>query len=298
MQIVASWRVLASSVALSSILLAGCGGGDSTAPAKTGPETAPSTVGDREPEVEAPADVPAKIDIAAVRNDARTAMFVPAPTEFQAALKESAPDVDIRKLVKDSGRTLEGKNSAVLALETGVRISNVLMSVHTGDKAAILARMRSALEGLRALKAPDRILKEVEQVIGEYEGGTLTDPELGPAFDVLAERINDDLQRMSDPNTATLVQAGGWVQGAHLLSTALSGAAISGDAAALLHQPTVLAYFLGFLKESGPGRAGDPQVAAVITEMEAMQILAAKPELSADDVQAVATHTGNILAKF
>ena len=298
MQILESWRVVASSVALSSLLLAGCGGTDQDAGGTaTPPGTAPSVV-ESEPELAAPDDVPTKIDIAAVRNEARTAMFVPAPTEFQAALKASAPDVDIRKLVKDSGRTLEGKNTAVLALETGVRISNVLMSVHTRDKAAILVRMKSAREGLVALKAPEGVVKEVDRVIADYNSGSLTDDELGPVFDVLAERINDDLQRMTDSNTATLVQAGGWVQGAYLLSTALSSAGVTGEAAALLHQPTVLEYFLKFLKDSGPARAGDPQVTAVITEMEAMRLIAAKVELGPGDVKAVATHTGNILAKF
>lgn len=298
MQILESWRVVASSVALSSLLLAGCGGGDPATPAPSTGTTAPSVANEAEPEVAAPEDVPTKIDIAAVKDEARTAMFVPAPTEFQAALKASAPDVDIRKLVKDSGRTLEGKNTAVLALETGVRISNVLMSVHTGDKAAILSRMRAAQEGLTALKAPQSVIDEVGQVIKDYEGGTLTDAELGPSFDVLAERINDDLRSKADPNMATLVQAGGWVQGANLLSTALDSAGVAGEAAALLHQPTVLAYFTSFLKDSGPGRAGDPQVVAVIAEMDAMALVAAKAELSGDDVKAVAAHTSNILAKF
>ena len=297
MQILNSWRVIASSVALSSLLLAGCGGTETDPGGTATPGTAPSVTAP-EPEVAAAEDVPMKIDIAAVKNEARTAMFVPAPTEFQAALKASAPDVDIRKLVKDSGRTLEGKNTAVLALETGVRISNVLMSVHTRDKAAIIARMKSAREGLVALKAPGGVIKEVDRVIADYGSGSLTDDELGPVFDVLAERINDDLQRMTDSNTATLVQAGGWVQGANLLSTALSSAGITGEAAALLHQPTVLDYFLRFLKESGPARAGDPQVTAVITEMEAMKAIASKAELGAADVKAVASHTSNILAKF
>jgi hypothetical protein len=298
MQILVSWRVAASSVALTSLLLAGCGGGDSGPAAAVTPATAPSTAGNTEPEVAAPEDVPTKIDIAAVRSEARTAMFVPAPTEFQAALKVSAPDVDIRKLVKDSDRPLDGKNEAVLALETGVRISTVLMSVHSKDKPAILKRMRDAREGLEALKAPASIIDQVKQVIADYEGGTLTDDELGPAFDVLAERINDDLERKADPNTATLVKAGGWVQGANLLSTALSSANVTGEAAALLHQPTVLEYFLRFLKESGPGRAGDPQVAAVITEMDAMMAIASKVELSSDDVAAIAKHTSAILAQF
>ena len=300
MTICATWRAGTSSAALLSLLLlAGCTGGDSANDAKDPQgETAPRSTPEPELENVDPEDIPDKIDLAAVRDTARTAMFVPAPTEFQAALKASAPDVDIRKLVKDSDRKLEGKQPALVALETGVRISNVLMSIHTGDKGKILARMKSASEGLAALKAPGSVTSEINQLIADYEGDTLTSAELGPAFDVLAERINDDLQTKTDPATATLVQAGGWVQGANLLSKALVAAGVTGEAAALLHQPTVLAHFLDFLKKSDPARAGDPNVTAVIQEMEAMQAIAGKDELSADDVKAVATHTGNILAKF
>ncbi len=299
MTICATWRAATSSAALLSLLLlTGCSGSDPAPANHPQGETAPQST--PEPELQAVdrEDSPNKIDLAAVRDTARTAMFVPAPTEFQAALKASAPNVDIRKLVEDSGRTLEGKQNAIIALETGVRMSNVLMSVHTGDKVKILARMKSASEGLQALKAPDSVTTEINKLIADYEADTLTSAELGPAFDVLAERINDDLQTKTDPATATLVQAGGWVQGAHLLSKALSSAGVTGEAAALLHQPTVLAHFLDFLKNSDPARAGDPSVTAVIQEMEAMQAIAGKDELSADDVKAVASHTGNILAKF
>lgn len=263
------------------------------ADAATADSPAPDAAGDSGDVV-----VPGKIDISAVRDDARTAMFIPAPSEFQAALQASNVSVDIRKLVKDADRSLEGKSRSIIALETGVRMANLLLSVQTADKATLMGRMGRAREGLVALGSPDDLVKDVDRTISDFESGTLTAKELGPALDVLAEQIHDDLAEQADPAVATLVQSGGWVQGVHLLSTALSDAGISGDAAALLHQPTVLAHFTGFLKQSDAGRAGDPDVIAVIGEMEKMSAIAAHDTLSADDVKAVAAHTAAILAWF
>jgi len=278
-----------------AVAFAGCGNSSTTA------ESTPSNVAPPIPaDAEAPVlqDVPEKIDVNAVRDTARTAMFVPAPSEFQAALKVSAEGIDMRKLVQDSDRTLQGKQKPIIALETGVRISNVLMTVHAGDKAATLGRMRKAKEGLTALQAPASVVAEIDRVIADYDGGALSQVELTPALDVLAERINDDLLTGTDVQTATLVQAGGWVQGANLLAKAVGGAGLGGDAAALLNQPTLLAYFLDFLKNSDPGRAGDPDVVAVIGELEKMQAVVANGELTTEDVNAIAGHTDAILARF
>lgn len=282
-------------------LLAGCSD-DKTEPSSTeapAPEAAPSDAPPADAAAEADANVvPSKIDISAVRDDARTAMFIPAPSEFQAALKSSNVAVDIRKQVKDSDRTLQGKNRSIIALETGVRLANLLLSVQTADKAVLIARMKRAREGLVALGSPDDLVKEVDRVVVDFEKDVLSAAELGPALDVLAEQIQDDLAEQADPAVGTLVQAGGWVQGVNLLSTALADGGMSGDAAALLHQPTVLAYFTAFLKQSDAGRSGDPDVVAVISEMEKMALIAGKDSLSTDDVKSVAAHTAAILAWF
>jgi len=244
------------------------------------------------------ADVPTKIDISAVKAEGRIAMFVPAPTEFQAALQASDIKIDIRKLVKDSGRTLEGKNRSIIALETGVRLSNLLLSVQAQDKAEVINRVKLAREGVEALGLPPEVLSGIDSTVKDYEDGALSDSELGPVLDILAKGIRDDLADQADPTLATLVEAGGWVQGVYLLSTALGEQGITGDAAGLLHQPTVLDHFTKFIKESDAGRAGDPDVIAVISELEKMQVIASKTELTTDDVKAVAAHTAAILAWF
>ncbi len=292
------WRAFALAAALMTLPLAGCGGGDSTDTSSGdagGDAGGDQGGGDQGGEDGGAAEAPTKIDIDAVRDTARTAMFVPAPTEFQAALTASKVDIDLRKLLEDSSRSLEGKSRSIIALEAGVRLSNVLMTAADGDKAQTLARMRSAREALGALQLPADLLAEADKVIGDFEKGAISPAELVPALDVLNERIQDDLVKGNDPNTATLVQAGGWLQGAHLLSRSLADSGTAGDAAALLRQPTVLAHFKDFLNKSG---AGDPRVDAVLAEMTKLEELAAKPELGADDMSAVATHTGNILAQF
>jgi len=302
MQFVSVRRAIVLSAILS--LLVGCKGGDKSAeaPGGTGGEAgAEGQHAEEVPETAAEAvspDIPSKIDIVKARNEGRVAMFVPAPTEFQAALQASNVEIDIRKLVTGEGRPLEGKNRSIIALETGVRLSNLLLSVQAKNKSEVLHRIQLARDGVEALGLPVEVLEGIDSTAKEYETGGLTDAELGPVLDILAKGIRDDLRDQADPTLATLVEAGGWVQGVYLLSTALGEKGLSGDAASLLHQPTVLDYFTKFIKESDAGRAGDPDVISVIAELEKMQVIAAKTILTTDDVKAIAAHTAAILSWF
>ncbi|MCP4871648.1 MAG: hypothetical protein GY898_23305 [Proteobacteria bacterium] len=275
-----------------SLPLVACGG-DSDTPAPSTGEVAPEST--PEPELATAPITAEKLDVTAVRDTARTAMFVPAPSEFQAALNATKVDINLTAGLVAEPRPLEGKSGSIIALEAGVRMSTMLMTAADGDKAATLTRMRSAREGLLALNVPGDVLSEADKIIGDFDKGSIAAAELVPALDLLNEKLQDDLADSGDSTKATLVQAGGWLQGAHLLSTALAEKNLGGDAAGLVHQPSVLAYFTDFLNKSG---AGDPAVDAVLAEMTLLQAIADKDALEASDMAAVATHTGNILAKF
>ena len=291
MTMLPSPRSLAAVLMLSLPLVA-CGG-DSDTPAPSTGEVAPEST--PEPELATAPITAEKLDVTAVRDTARTAMFVPAPSEFQAALTATKVDINLTAGLVAEPRPLEGKSGSIIALEAGVRMSTMLMTAADGDKAATLTRMRSAREGLLALNVPGDVLSEADKIIGDFDKGSIAAAELVPALDLLNEKLQDDLADSGDSTKATLVQAGGWLQGAHLLSTALAEKNLGGDAAGLVHQPSVLAYFTDFLNKSG---AGDPAVDAVLAEMTLLQAIADKDALEASDMAAVATHTGNILAKF
>ena len=292
----ASW---AATTALASLLLlsAGCGGG-STGDGGAPPPTDPPGGDAGGAEGPAPvADAGSKIDFQAAVSRGKTAMFVPAPSEFQAALSAANVGVDLAAGVGALGN-LEGKSKPVVALETGRRIASVLMSSKGAEKAVVSAQMNAARDGLAALGAPNDLLADVDKVVGDYAAGTISNEELAPSMDLLNQRVQTALDSGAGEEIATLVQAGGWVQGVHLLSTALANAGQAGDAAALLHQPSVLSHFTEFIKGSSAAKAQDADVLAVIAELEAMSGIANKAELSVDDLKAVSTHTGNILARF
>ena len=125
MTILSLWR--AAPAALFLLLFTACSGGGETdsGEGSNEPVEDSAAAGDSEPEgsaaVDASAsDAPSKIDIEATRETARTAMFIPAPSEFQAALNASDVQIDIRKLMVDSDRDLSGKSRSIVALETGV----------------------------------------------------------------------------------------------------------------------------------------------------------------------------------
>lgn len=302
MQLCSVRRVLVLFAILS--LLVGCKSGDKSADESEGQHSEGVEGHGEGGESEAAAveavspDIPTKIDISKVKEEGRVAMFVPAPTEFQAALQASNVEIDIRKLVKGEARSLEGKNRSIIALETGVRLSNLLLCVQVADKEEVIRRVQLARDGVEALGLPAEVLEGIDNTVKEYKNGTLTDSELGPVLDILAKGIRDDLADQADPTLAILVEAGGWVQGVHLLATALGESGLTGDAASLLHQPTVLDHFTKFIKESDAGRAGDPDVLSVIGELEKMQGIASKDTLTIDDVKAVAAHTAAILSWF
>lgn len=290
----ATW---AASTALASLLLLGtaCGGGSTgdAPPAEPPPAEPAADAGDPAADA-APAP---KIDFSAAKSRGKTAMFVPAPSEFQAALAAANVGVDLAALIGPSGN-IEGKSKPVVALETGRRIASVLLSAKGGEKAAVSGHMKGARAGLAALGAPEDLLADVDKVVGDYEAGTISNAELAPSMDLLNQRVQTALNKGAGEEVSTLVQAGGWVQGVHLLSKGLADAGQAGDGAALLHQPSVLTHFTEFIKGSAAAKAEDPDVLAVIAELEGMSGIASKPELTVDDLKAVSTHTGNILARF
>jgi hypothetical protein len=224
-------------------------------------------------------------------------MFVPAPSEFQIALAASEVTTSLKDRLGEDG-SLDGKSKPVMALETGRRIANVLLASKDGTKEAVTARMKSARAGLQALGAGDEVLSETDKLIADYEAGTIGNTELPPAMDILNQKIQKALASGAGEEITTLVQAGGWVQGVHLLSSVLAEGGGSKEAPALVHQPTVLAHFTEFIKQSSAAKAGDEDVVVVITELDAMSEIAKKDTLGPEDLKAVATHTGNIIARF
>ncbi len=285
----ASWAFVVGALTLTA-----CGGGDKPADPTPAPETAPTV----EATSDTAAGAPKSIDIQTARSRAKTAMFVPAPSEFQAAIKASNVQLDWKALITDGDKPLEGRSKPMLALETGRRFANLLLTVNDGEKSVVEGRVKAARDALNALGAPVDVLADIDKVATDYSAGSLSQAELTSTLDLLSRRVQVEIERGVGAEVSTLVQAGGWVQAVYVLASGLEKAGVAGDAAALMRQPTVLHYFMDFIRTSAPAQGKDPEVLAVLAEMEKLDAVASKPELNVDDVKAIAAATRAIVAKF
>jgi hypothetical protein len=279
--------------AAAMVSLVGACGGPAETPAPSAP-SAPEPVA----EEAAPELPPQKIDIASVRARAKTAMFVPAPSEFQAALKASGVDSQLSSLITVDARSTDGKAKAVVALVAGVRVTNVLLAVPTVEKAVAVEHLKSARTALGALELSESLMSDLDKALADFESGQLAAVEVSAMMDVYAGKIQSDLKDSAGEQIATLVKAGGWVQGANLIAKTLGEQEQIGDAAALLRQPSLLMFFLDFIKDTPDAKSGDKAVLAVIDQMEQMMAVAQKDVLTAGDVGKIAAHTDEILAQF
>ena len=228
--------------------------------------------------------VPEKIELPVERSTLRAAMYVPAPSEFEAALVSTGAKLSLGPLVKDEPRPLEGMNQQLLALETGTRVTNAVVSVRPLSRTVLVWRVGAAREGLVALGAPATVLEAVDGFVKECENGNLNDTEVVAALDLVAQTIHGGLEQSVDASTSTLVRAGGWVQAAHLVATALVSAPNGASGAHLLRQPGLIDYFQLFLRSSEAGRAQDPRIGAVLERMDELKWLAGQETMDQDQL--------------
>lgn len=240
-------------------------------------------------------DVPGKIDFEIMSNTGRAAMFVPAPSELEAALARNAPGVKMGA-VGAAAVPLKGLSQPLVALETGTRISDAISAAQAGDRADLVRRIAYAREGLVALKASPELLDRVDSFVADLRAERLSDAEIVPALDVLAEQIQDGLHESVDARISTLVQAGGWVQGAQRLARSLRGRELTADAGGLFRQASLVNHFLTFLTLSEPGRAGDPQVDQVVERLYELRDIAGGEVIGSAEVARIEGLTTEVLA--
>ena len=119
----------------------------------------------------------------------------------------------------------------------------------------------------------------------------------------MADRVNEILEAMV-PELETeagdwvvpLIQAGSWLEGAHLVSGAIESESKFDAAGSLLRQPEVVEYFLKYVQREGGEKAPDEVVKQLEATLVKLKEIASKPTLSAEDVKEIHAATGAVLS--
>lgn len=266
-----------TSIALLSCLTACGGGGEEAVPANNPEAAAP-----------APASLSVEMRAAAVEDH-----LVPSPGEMQAAMTAANIQASLASLVPEREMDMSSDDKDHIAVRTGVVLADMLLTVEGASKEATVARFKQIQAGLQVLKAGDDLPREIDDLIGQIENDSLTGSKLVFELDQLRAAVIPEISYEADW-TLPMLQAGAWLEGAHLISKALAdGGNTAGTE--LLQQPDVVDYFLRYVAKEGEGRADSKVLDTLKATLSKIKEIVSKDALTAEDISAIHDSTGVVL---
>jgi hypothetical protein len=272
-------------ILLSAVLVgaSACGGAPETpAPA---PEPTP------EP---APAPAPG-LDLATLQAQAQNIALTPSPAEMQAALTKAQITQSLAELVKQREIDMDTPNKDRAAVRTGVLVADVVLTIKTAEKADLVARLQGIQKGMQQLGGGSDIDNTITDLVNRIQNDAVSRDELVRDIDELAGVVIPEIEYEAGEKVVPLIQAGSWLEGANLVSSAVITAGKYETADALLKQPEVVRYFRQYVKIEGEA-APDEVVAKLEQTLGELEMLTSQETLAEEDVKKINEQTDAVLA--
>jgi hypothetical protein len=222
--------------------------------------------------------------------------LVPSATETQNALEDAGVDVRMADLLVQRAEKL-GENPDEIAVRTGVHVSDLLLTIRSGEKSRILAELDAVRSGLAKLGAGGDIDTMLGEARARFENDAVTREEMLHDMEQLASATIPELDFNGQARVVPLIQAGSWLEGTHLVALALQKSGNVAAADRMLKQPIVVGYFLKYVREEGADKAPAEVTEKLEASLKALEGIASKAEpLTAADVDAVVKTTEDVLA--
>lgn len=267
---------------LTLVLLIGCDG--------TTPEE-PAT-----PPVEEPKPKPQiKLDQDALKAQAENITLVPSPAEMQRALEKAGLTSRLATMVGDSQIKVEADNLDQVAVRTGVVLAEVVLTVKEIPKDKFAARMGELKTGFQKLGAGNDIPATIDDIVERVNNDAINRDDLLKEVDELSGVMVPELETEAGDWVVPLIQAGSWLEGSHLVSSAIQNEKKFGTADKLLQQPQVVDYFLKYVQREGRDKAPDEVVKQLEQTLVKLKALASKETLTEADVKEIHSATGAVL---
>ncbi|MBX2796657.1 MAG: hypothetical protein KTR31_03275 [Myxococcales bacterium] len=242
------------------------------------------------------ADTPS-LTVEELAADAERTALVPSPSETQRALQASGIEVSLADLIPTRRFDFDAAEPDRAAVRTGVVLADMLLSVRTSDTDALVGQLGAIAKGMEQLDGGQDILLTLADLQKRVAAEAVTRDELLKELDELSGAVIPELQFNGRERVVPLIQAGSWLEGAHLVSRALKGSAKPEAAAALLKAPDVVGYFHGYAKQHGSAEVSPTVTVQLDQCLTKLQAIAGQPEpLSDEDLATVASVTQDVLS--
>jgi len=274
-------------LALALVLVVGCD--------DKGPEKAPTntTAEKAEPGPTAPDKTLSMAELTAAADQVA---LVPSPAEMQRSLSHAGVGKTLASMVQDRDISMKVENKDQLAVRAGVVLADLVLTVKESPKERTLARLTTLGVALEKLGAGSDVQAVITDLKKEIDNGAIPVDDLVKEFDELSQVMVPELEYEAGEWVVPLIQAGSWLEGAHLVSGAVVEAGKFDAADNLLRQPEVVEYFIKYVDREGADKAPDEVVAKLRETLTTLKTVASKPSLGEADVKTIHDATGAVLS--
>ncbi len=199
----------------------------------------------------------------------------------------------LSKLVPDHKFNMAATDKEIVAVRTGVVIADTLLAVNDLPKDKLLANMATIQAGMKAIGAGGNIDATLDDLTARISNDSIVRDELLKELDQMHQQILPEIVFNGGEKLVPLLQAGSWLEGSNLVASAILAANKPEAGTNLLRQEVAVGYFLNYVQTQASTK---PVSAQLEKTLLALKDIAAKPTLTADDVQAVKDQTAQVLA--
>ena len=273
-------RTLLFSIAL----VAACGSEPAAPPAPAAPAEA---------KPEHAADL--KLDAAQLQAQPKTDALVPSPAEMQATLTKAGLTSQLGTMVADRDVVTKVENLDQTAVRVGVVLADLVLTIKDAPKDRVINQLGRLKEGFVALGAGADTAATLDDLINRVKTEAVTRDDLIKEMDELSGVMVPELKFEGKEWMVPLIQAGSWLEGAHLVSGAIKAEGKAETAAHLLQQPAVVDHFLKYVQHEGRNKAPDAVVDKLQETLLTLKEVTGKPTLTAADIDTIHSATGAVL---
>lgn len=237
------------------------------------------------------------VDAATLEAHHEKIALVPSPVETQKALEASGIATQLATLIPKHDFDLAAAETDHAAVRTGVVLADLLLTTKNAKKEELVSRLASIDQGMTQLGGGSDISATLKDASDRITADAVTRDDLLKEFDELSGVVIPELEFNGQDRVVPLIEAGSWLEGANLVARALKASDNKGAAEKLLKAPSVVDYFIKYVKTDGAEKAP----AAVTKKLEEalleLKAVAEKTEpLDEKDLDTVIQVTNDVLA--
>lgn len=250
-----------------------------------------------EVKVEAPANPETPpVELSALQAGAEKNALVPSPIETQKALEAAGVATKLATLIPNHEFDFSNAGTDHAAVRSGVVLADLLLATKDGKKEDLVGRLRKIDQGMTQLGGGADISATLKDYEEQIQTDAITRDDLLKQFDELSGVVIPELEFNGQERVVPLIEAGSWLEGANLVAKAIKTAPDRSAAEKLLKAPSVVEYFLKYVKGDGAAKAPEVVTKKLEESLGTLKALAEKKEpLSDADVDTVIKVTDEVL---